>query len=186
MAPGIILHGACAATMTTSTTDSATAISSRSDLVVRSMATRMTPAGLRFRLIMVGSGSMFAATTAITKSKSCRARRTHRRGGSRRTWHSVTVGNCQRVPALAIARLVEEANLRLLETMGPLSFCVGRAERRRYIRGQQLNAQPAPKPVGALPGDERAGQKGVGDRARITRSLTAQTRIAATLLAGLH
>ena len=90
------------------------------------------------------------------------------------------------MPALAIARLVEEANLRLLETMGPLSFCVGRAERRRYIRGQQLNAQPAPKPVGALPGDERAGQKGVGDRARITRSLTAQTRIAATLLAGLH
>ena len=185
MAPGITLHGACATTasMTTSfTTDSATAISSRSDLVVRSMTTRMTPAGF----IMVGSGSTFVAPTATTKSTSCRARRTHRRGGSRRTWHSVTVGNCQRVPALAIARLVEEANLRLLETMGPLSFCVGRAERRRYIRGQQLNAQPAPKPVGALPGDERAGQKGVGDRARITRSLTAQTRIAATLLAGLH
>ena len=64
------LHGAAII----STIGSTTAISSCSALV--DTTTRITPAGLGSRPATVGSGSMFAATTAITKSKSCRARPT--------------------------------------------------------------------------------------------------------------
>jgi hypothetical protein len=54
-------HGVITASMTTSIIGSAIAISSRSALVVPSMITHMTPAGLGSRPALAGSGFMFAA-----------------------------------------------------------------------------------------------------------------------------
>src|SRR6516164_329905 len=53
-------------TMIISTIGSTIGISSRSALVVASTITRTTPAGLRSRPTMAGSGFTFAATTTVT------------------------------------------------------------------------------------------------------------------------
>src|SRR5262249_33119629 len=53
-------------TMIISTIGSTIAISSRSASVVASTITRTTPAGLRSRPTMAGSGFTFAATTTVT------------------------------------------------------------------------------------------------------------------------
>ena len=69
----VTLLGASTTTSTTSTTasiiDSTIAISSRSALEVPSMITHILPAGLRFRLAMVGGGFMCAATTGTKNDK---------------------------------------------------------------------------------------------------------------------
>ena len=55
-------HGTVTASMIISTTGSATAISSRSALAVRTTTPRITPAGHRFRVTMAGNGFTCAAT----------------------------------------------------------------------------------------------------------------------------
>src|SRR6516165_4287012 len=66
MAPEITLQ---ACTITATITDSTTAISSRSALVVRSTTTRMAPAGLKYRPVMAGIGFTFAVTTTATNQR---------------------------------------------------------------------------------------------------------------------